>query len=304
MQFLSKKLSKKTRDRLFISLFLLPGLFMILIMLYYPALDGIVMSFQDVKSFNIFSKKFIGLENYKNLFENASYWGTWKNTFVWVICCVSFEFLLGFGVALLLQKAFHGKKVYECVVFMPWALSGFMVGIMWKWMFNGSTGVFNDILIRLGILDMPMGFLSNPDYALRCVIIAKIWTGMAFFAIVIMAALKTIPADMFEAADIDGANSFQKFFAITLPSIRVILLLMVLLRAVQTINAPDLIFGMTQGGPAGSSHIASSYIMTEVIKGNDFGLVSAAGVILWIFTLVCTGIYIACTNTLKGGDEI
>lgn len=303
MNLKDKKLSKAMKDKLFIFLFLFPGLLIILVMLYYPALDGIVMAFQDVKSYDIFSKKFIGFENFRNLFDNATYWGTWKNTFVWVICCVSLEFLLGFLVALLLQRAFRGKKIYECVVFMPWALSGFMVGIMWKWMFNGSTGVINDLLIRIGILEQPMGFLSNPDYALICVIIAKVWTGMAFFAIVIMAALKTISVDMFEAADIDGASSIQKFFAITLPSIRVILLLMILLRSVQTINAPDLIFGMTQGGPAGSSHIASSYIMTEVIKGNDFGLVSAAGVILWIFTLVCTGIYIACTNTLKGGDE-
>ena len=297
------KLSKKMRDRLFIALFLLPGLFMILVMLYYPAVDGIVMSFQDVKSYNIFSKKFIGLDNYRNLFDNITYLGTWKNTVIWVFCCVAIEFLLGFGIALLLQKPFIGKKLYECVVFMPWALSGFMVGIMWKWMFNGSNGVINDILMRLGIVERQVGFLSNPDYALPCVIVAKVWTGMAFFAIIIMAALKTIPQDMYEAAAIDGAGPLKKFFYITLPSIRVILLLMVLLRAVQTINAPDLIFGMTQGGPAGSSHIASSYIMTEVVKGNDYGLVSAAGVILWLVTLVCTGIYIACTNTLKGGDE-
>lgn len=91
------------------------------------------------------------------------------------------------------------------------------------------------------------------DYALACVMVAKVWTGMAFFAIIIMAALKTIPQDMYEAAAIDGSYPVKKFIYITLPSIRVILLLMVLLRAVQTINSPDLIFGMTQGGPAGSS---------------------------------------------------
>ena len=283
----TNKLSKKMRDRLFIALFLLPGLLMILVMLYYPALDGIVMSFQDVKSYNIFSEKFIGLENFRHLFANITYLGTWKNTAIWVFGCVSVEFILGFGIALLLQKHFFGKKLYECVVFM----------------FNGSNGVINDIFMRLGIVDKQVGFLSNPDYALACVMVAKVWTGMAFFAIIIMAALKTIPQDMYEAAAIDGATPLKKFIYITLPSIRVILLLMVLLRAVQTINSPDLIFGMTQGGPAGSSHIASSYIMTEVVKGNDYGLVSAAGVILWLVTLACTGVYIACTNTLKGSDE-
>lgn len=134
-------------------------------------------------------------------------------------------------------------------------------------------------------MEQQVGFLSNPDYALGSVMVAKVWTGMAFFAIITMAALKTIPQEMYEAAAIDGAGPPTKFFYITLPSIRVILLLMVLMRAVQTMNAPDLIFGMTQGGPAGSSHIASSYIMTEVIKGNDYGMVSAAGVVLWLVTL-------------------
>lgn len=106
------------RDRLFIALFLLPGLLMILVMLYYPALDGIVMSFQDVKSYNIFSKKFIGLENFRHLFANITYLGTWKNTAIWVFGCVSVEFILGFGIALLLQKHFFGKNCmnawYSC----------------------------------------------------------------------------------------------------------------------------------------------------------------------------------------------
>nr|WP_289767533.1 sugar ABC transporter permease [uncultured Acetatifactor sp.] len=296
-------ISKKARDRLFIAAFLLPGLAMILVMLYYPAADGVVMAFQNVKAYNIFSREFYGLENFRKLFGNATYLGTWKNTFIWVAGCVAFEFILGFGIALLLQKPFKGRKFYECVVFMPWALSGFMVGIMWKWMFNGSNGVINDILIRFGIVERQVGFLSNPDYALGSVMVAKVWTGMAFFAIITMAALKTIPWEMYEAAAIDGAGAFTNFFYITLPSIRVILLLMVLMRTVQTMNAPDLIFGMTQGGPAGSSHIASSYIMTEVIKGNDYGLVSAAGVVLWLVTLLFTGIYLVCTNALKGGDE-
>ena len=96
---------------------------MILVMLYYPAVDGVVMAFQDVKAYNIFSREFNGLENFRRLFSNITYLGTWKNTLVWVVGCVALEFVLGFGIALLLQKPFRGKKLYECVVFMPWALS-------------------------------------------------------------------------------------------------------------------------------------------------------------------------------------
>lgn len=296
-------MKSKTINKIIIIGFLLPGLFMIAITLYYPAIDGVIMSFQDVKSYDLFSKEFIGLENYIKLFSNRSYWTSWINTFWWVGICVCTELVLGFVVALLLQKSFPGKRAYESVVFMPWALSGFMVGIMWKWMFNGSSGVINDILIRLGLVDKPIGFLSNPETALPSVMVAKVWTGMAFFAIIIMAALKTIPKEMYEAASIDGANGIQKFFYITIPGIRSIVVLMVLLRAIQTINSPDLIFGMTQGGPAGTSHIVSSYVMTEVVSGKDYGLASAGGVTLWIFTLLCTGIYLMVTKAFKGGDE-
>lgn len=301
---MSKKTIRKMKDGIFITAFLLPGLLAVLVMSYYPSIDGTIMAFQNVKGYDMYSRPFIGLENFRNLLGNGIFWGTWKNTLIWVLSCVSLEFVLGFGMALLLQKPFFGHKAYECVVFMPWALSGFMVGIMWKWMFNGNTGVINDIFLRIGWLETgATSFLANPNTALYCVIVAKVWTGMAFFAIVAMAALKTVPVEMYEAANIDGANGVQNFFYITLPSIRVLLLMTVLMRAIGTINAPDLIFGMTQGGPAGASHIASSYIMTEVIRGQDYGMVSASGVIMWLVTTVCTVIYLVATKATKGGDE-
>lgn len=298
-----KILNRQQKDTLFIISFLAIPVFLLLVFLYYPSIDGIIMSFQDVKAYDMYSQKFCGFDNYQKLFSSSLTGVLWKNTFLWLFICVSAEFVMGFGLALLLQSDFPGRKLYEAVVFVPWALSGFVVGVIWKWMFNGSTGVINDILIRFGILEKQMGFLSNPDLAIYCVIIAKVWTGMAFFSIVTMAALRTVPKDMYEAADIDGANGVQKFFYITIPSIKTLLLLTIMMRSIAMMNAPDLIFGMTAGGPAGRSHTISSYIMTEVVHGTDYGLISATSVILWILTLVFAVIYLITTKATKGSDD-
>lgn len=295
--------TKKVIDRLFIIAFLAPAIILMLVFLYYPAINGILISFRNVTLYDIDNRDFVGLKNYKAFFELSFGPAMWKNTVLWLVLCLGLEFVFGFGLALLLQINFRGRKIYESIVFVPWALSGFTVGIIWKWIFNGSTGVLNDILMRLGILDAPFGFLSNGKTAIYCVIIAKVWTGMAFFAIVTMAALKTVSKDLYEAAEIDGGNGIQKFFYITLPSIRTLLLLTILIRAIAMMNAPDLIFGMTGGGPVGRSHTISSYIMSEVITSIEYGKISAAGVILWLITLALSIIYVVATNATKGSDE-
>lgn len=298
-----KLFSKKAGKTAFIITFLLPSILLMLVFLYYPAINGVIMSFRNVTLLDLNNKDFVGLENYKAFLDLSFGPSIWKNTFLWLVLCVGLEFVCGFGLSLLLQTKFPGKKIYESIVFVPWAISGFAVGVIWKWMFNGNSGVINDILVRLGILEMPFGFLSNVNTAFYCVVVAKVWTGMAFFAIVTLAALKTVSKDMYEAAEIDGANGIQKFFYITLPSIRALLLLTILVRMISMMNAPDLIFGMTGGGPAGRSHTISSYILTQVISSSDYGEISAAGVILWLITLALSVIYVIATNATKGSDE-
>ncbi|MBQ7840487.1 MAG: sugar ABC transporter permease [Lachnospiraceae bacterium] len=303
MKSRKKLFSKKAGKTAFIIAFLLPSILLMLVFLYYPAINGVIMSFRDVTLLDLDNKDFVGLENYKAFLDLSFGPSIWKNTFLWLVLCVGLEFVCGFGLSLLLQTKFPGKKIYESIVFVPWAISGFAVGVIWKWMFNGNSGVINDILVRLGILETPFGFLSNVNTAFYCVVVAKVWTGMAFFAIVTLAALKTVSKDMYEAAEIDGANGIQKFFYITLPSIRALLLLTILVRMISMMNAPDLIFGMTGGGPAGRSHTISSYILTQVISSSDYGEISAAGVILWLITLALSVIYVIATKATKGSDE-
>ena len=286
-----------SRNR-FIFFMLLPALILPLIFTYYPMIKGSLMAFQSYNLMNVTNIKWIGLGNFQKLFANTPgniFYTILKNTAIWVIVSLFFQFTIGFALALLLRKKFRGSSVYQGLIFFPWAVSGFLIGIMWRWMFNGTSGVINDILLRIGIIHSPIAWLASKDTALLSVIIANIWYGIPFFTIMITAALRGVPQELYEAAEVDGANAIGKFFNITLPSIKSVILLTILMRVIWIFNFPDLIYSMTQGGPGGSSHIITSFMMQKV-QSLDYGLASALGLLVILFLTVFTIIYFSVTK--------
>lgn len=262
------------------------------------------MAFQSYNLMNIKNIKWVGLDNFKKLFENSisnTFYQTLMNTLKWVGISLFFQFTIGFGLALVLKKKFKGSGIYQGLIFFPWAVSGFIIGIMWRWMFNGTSGVINDILIRLNIISQPMGWLADKNTALYACIVANIWYGIPYFTIMITAALRGVSADLYEAADVDGANAFQQFRYVTVPCIKSVLLLTVLLRVIWIFNFPDLIYSMTQGGPAGSSNIVTSYMM-QLVQSLDYGLASAVGVLCILFLAIFAAVYLAVTKYTERGD--
>ena len=288
---------RRKRNRL-IFLMVLPAIIFPMIFTYYPMVKGAAMAFQSYNLMNVKNIKWVGLANFEKLFaDNASntFYVTMLNTVKWVGISLLVQFTAGFGIALLLKKKFHGSGVYQALIFFPWAVSGFIIGIMWRWMFNGTSGVINDLLMRLNLISQPIGWLASKYTALYSCIIANIWYGIPFFTIMITAALRGVPGDLYEAADVDGASPFQKFVNITVPCVRSVLLLTVLLRVIWIFNFPDLIYSMTQGGPAGSSNIITSYMM-QLVQSLDYGLASAVGVLCILFLMVFAGIYLTVTK--------
>jgi len=292
-----------SRNR-FIFFMLLPALILPLIFTYYPMIKGSLMAFQSYNLMNVTNIKWIGLGNFQKLFANTPgniFYTILKNTAIWVIVSLFFQFTIGFALALLLRKKFRGSSVYQGLIFFPWAVSGFLIGIMWRWMFNGTSGVINDILLRIGIIHSPIAWLASKDTALLSVIIANIWYGIPFFTIMITAALRGVPQELYEAAEVDGANAVGKFFNITIPSIKSVILLTILMRVIWIFNFPDLIYSMTQGGPGGSSHIITSFMMQKV-QSLDYGLASALGLLVILFLTVFTIIYFSVTKFGKLED--
>lgn len=286
------------RNRRFIFWMILPAVLFPLIFTYYPMARGFVMAFQNYNILNIKNIRWCGFENFRTLFANTpgnSFYATIGNTVQWVLISLFFQFTIGFGLALLLKKKFRGGDLYQGVIFFPWAVSGFLIGIIWRWLYNGTSGVFNDILVRLHILSEPFGFLANTNTALYACIIANIWYGIPYFTIMITASLRGVPSDLYEAANMDGASPVQQFFHITVPSIKSTLLLTLLLRSIWIFNFPDLIYAMTGGGPAGSSNIVTSYMM-QLVNHLDYGMASAVGVLCVLIQLIYAIFYLKLTR--------
>lgn len=281
---------------------LMPGILVVLVFTYYPLSRGIMMAFENYNLWNIFDRHFVGFDNFVAVASSPDFLKILWNTFLWVFVSLFFQFTLGFLLAMLLKNKFRGSGIYQGIVYVPWAISGSLIGLIWRWLLNGQSGAMNDILIRLGLISEPIRWLSNPDTALWSAIMANVWYGIPFFAIMIQAALKSVPDDLYEAASIDGASSVYSFFRITLPYIQPILVLTTLLRVIWILNFPDLIYTMTGGGPANSSHILSTYMIDMLMFNQDYGKASALGVMIIALLISYAVFYLRITQYEKGSD--
>ncbi|MEY8099525.1 carbohydrate ABC transporter permease [Falsihalocynthiibacter sp. S25ZX9] len=251
-----------------------------------PLIIGISYSFQSINLLKPFDSGWVGFENYQALWSDAKFWLALKNTFWWTFYSISFQFMLGLGLAMLLNTQFFGKKLFQALVFLPWAVPTFLSALTWAWLFNPVIGPLPHWMASLGILSEPYNIMGDPDLALWGPIVANIWFGVPFFAITLLAALQSIPGELFEAAEIDGASAWQTFSKITLPFLAPMIAITILLRTIWIANFADLIYVMTGGGPANSTQIASSYIFTTAFRKLDFGYASAIAVALLGILLV------------------
>ncbi|RMB61317.1 carbohydrate ABC transporter permease [Tessaracoccus antarcticus] len=279
------------RTSLTILAYLTPAFIFVIIFTYYPLVVGGQMAFRKWSLYDLTSTPFIGLENFTTLIANPLFSKVMLNSLVWVVASLVVQFLIGFMLALGLRKKFRFRGVYQAMIFYPWAVSGFLIGILFRWMFNSEFGVFNDMLMRTGVSAKPIPWLANPDLALVAVIVANVWYGVAFFAIMILAALQSVPHELHEAAAIDGAGRWRTLTRVTIPTIRTTLVLTVLLRVIWIFNFPDIIYGMTGGGPGNQTQIATTW-MIQFTQQGDYGLASALGFIVMGVLVVFTGVYL------------
>ncbi|MBC7083447.1 MAG: sugar ABC transporter permease [Firmicutes bacterium] len=282
-------------------LYLLPGICLLIVFMIYPIAKGVFTSFCHYK-LNDPNTYFSGLHNYRVVLSEPEFRLVLSNSLWWVLGSITFQFTLGLILAVLLNRPFWGRGLYQAVVLAPWAVPGFLIGLIWKWLFNGQYGVINDLLLRLRLIEKPISFLAMPSTALQSVIVANIWYGIPFFAIMILAALQSIPTEIYDAADVDGAGPITKFFRITLPYIRPTILVTILLRVIWILNYADIIYVMTKGGPLNSSDTLASYIIHKAYTVLDFGQASALGVIFMLILLAYTVTYLTLTKFSRAGE--
>jgi multiple sugar transport system permease protein len=281
---------------------LLPAFLIILLFFGYPIIEGVRLAFYHyilTDPGNIF---FNGLENFKGLLNDGNFLLVLKNSIIWVVTCVGLQLVLGFILALALTKNFRGKNLYQAIVFLPWAVSGFLIGMIFKWMFNEHNGLINYVLKSLGIIHQGIPFLALPNLSIFTAVVAMVWYGVPFFAIMILAALQSVPQEVHEAAALDGASGWTKLRKITIPYIKKTLIITTLLRVIWVFNSADIIYIMTNGGPANTSNNLPSYIFSTVFYTMDFGQASAAGVIMIVLLLIYSVIFLKVTKFEKAGD--
>ncbi|MFV0429496.1 MAG: carbohydrate ABC transporter permease [Arachnia sp.] len=272
--------------------YLTPAFIFVIIFTYIPMLFGSQMAFRRWSLWDLTETPWVGLQNFRELLANDIFTTTAWNSVLWVVGSIVPQFFLGFLIALALRKSFRLRGLYQALVFYPWAVSGFLIGILFRWMFNSEFGVINDLIMRVGLADRPIPWLADPDLAMFAVIVANVWYGVTFFAIMILAALQSVPDELYEAAALDGASRAQSLFRVTIPYIWSTLMLTVLLRVIWIFNFPDIIYGMTGGGPANQTQIMTTWMIQYTQQG-EYGLASALGFIIMGFLVTFTGIYLA-----------
>ncbi|MFC5758423.1 carbohydrate ABC transporter permease [Rhizobium sp. GCM10022189] len=279
-----------------------PSLILIIAVMLVPLVVGVSYAFRDIQLLNPFSGGFVGIEHFRALSQDKAFYGALRNTLWWTGASVILQFIFGLILALLLDKPFWGRGVIQALVFLPWAVPSFLAGLNWAWLFNPVIGPIPHWLFALGLMSEPGNILSDPQYAMWGPIIANVWWGIPFFAITLLAALQAIPRDLYEAASIDGAGWFQRFWSITLPFLAPTIAITVMLRTVWISNFADLIVVMTGGGPADRTQIVASYIFTQAFKRLDFGYASAIALVLLVLLLAYSMLIILLRQSLLAKD--
>jgi len=296
--------SKVNRSECFPYLLIAPTIILIFVIMFFPILSVFKMSLQNYSLTRLYEQGFVGLANFKTIFtKDTLFFSTLTITLKWVISEVVLQLVFGLIVALLLNQTFKGRGAVRSIVLVPWAVSGVLTTMLWILMYNQHIGIINDILKRIGIIHENVAWLSNVHTVMGAIIVAELWRGIPFFAITLLAALQSIPQDIYESCDVDGCGKVRRLFYIILPYLKESIILSTLLRAIWEFNSIDMIFTMTNGGPMEMTTTLPIYMMrTSIIEG-DYGYGSALGVITFVILLVFAIFYLQANGFGREIDE-
>ncbi len=248
----------------------------------YPIAHVIWLAGYDYQPYRAGMMVWVGPDNLLRVLGDETFWHALRVSAIWVAGSVIPQFLLGLGMALVLNETFRGRALVRTIILAPWAVSGVVTGIIWLWIFDGTIGVLNDLLLRARVVDFPVAWGIHEETTWLMVLPANAWRGAPFFAIVLLAALQSIEPELYEAAHIDGANAAQRFRHVTLPLILDAVVVSTLLRALWTFNFIDLILTMTRGGPIDATKTLPIYIFDVAYQRGEFGYAAALSVALCV----------------------
>lgn len=281
-------------DRISSWLFVLPAMLVVVLLLLYPVTSSIYYSFTN-KNLIKPSYSFVGFENYVKILTDKTFWSAFFTNIKWTVASLAGQVLVGFTAALALNRIKKGSGLYRTLLIIPWAFPSVVLAFSWKWILNGVSGFLPNILVKLGLCTTAPEFLTS-DLAFATLVFINIWFGSPLIMVNILSALQTVPKDQYEAAQLDGASSWQSFWHITLPHIKTVVGLLVVLRTIWVFNSFDIIYLITGGGPANKTMTVPIYAYNLGWGLKQLGRSSAVTVLLLIFLLLVCSLYFKLLN--------
>ncbi len=241
---------------------------------------------------SLIKPNFIGLQHYKTYFKDPRMWAALLHTVVFTVVSVFIEFILGLAIALLINKAFFGRGLIRASVLVPWAIPTAISAMMWRYLYDGQSGIIAKFFEKIGIVHDMGTLLTTTNGAMASVILSDVWKTTPYMALLLLAGLQVIPQSLYEAAAIDGANKWKQFIRITLPLLKLSILVSLLFRTLDAFRVFDLIYVLTGGGPANSTETISIYAYKVMFSETDFGGGSALSVIVFICVAIISVIFV------------
>jgi multiple sugar transport system permease protein len=292
----------RTSDQTFGALLISPAAAFVFCIAIYPIGRVLWLSLFAQNLGTSLAPKFVKIDNYIRLANDGHFFATVRTTLFFTFVSVAIELVLGLAFALLLNHEFRGRAIARAATLIPWALPTAVLAWAWSWIFNDQFGVLNDLLHRAGILARPIAWLGSGSTALFAVIFADVWKTAPFVMIILLAGLQNIPAELHEAAAIDGASAWKRFRFVTLPLLMPSIMVALLFRAIQSFGIFDLIFVMTGGGPGGATETLAIYTYNTCLRYLDFGYGSAMIVTSFALMALCAALLYWPLSRMRGAQ--
>jgi multiple sugar transport system permease protein len=267
-----------------------PALIVLVLVLLYPAVVAFQSSFFRIETI-LRRETFVGLDNYQRLLVDPNFWMAFRRSLVWTVGAITSQMVVGIAVALVLHKQVRGRSFVRGLVLFPYLVPAIVAVLTWRWIFSDTVGVANYLLVDvLGITDQPVPWL-NPGWVTVAIIVMSLWKYLPYWALFVLARLQTLPPELLEAAEIDGANAWQRFWYITLPWILPVVIVLLVLRSIWAFNEFDMVFLPAGGGPLSETTTIPVLIRRIAWEYNDIGYAAAVAMAMLIMVAVLTNFY-------------
>ena len=306
------RMEQYRRNKKIIFVFLLPALLVYIIFECIPVLQSFYFSFFEWPGIQGVPLKYVGIDNFVALIKNTQFHQAMRNILLFVFVGLLTQLPIGFFFAILLYYTKHGQKFFKAVYFIPMILPVTATGLLWQFILKpNETGVLNNLLMKLGMENLCTGWLVDSKTAMICIILVTTWASVAYYIVIGLAALNSIPEDVLESATIDGANTWKKVIYIMIPMIWESIKISVVMIITGVLKVFDMVFVMTEGGPNGLTHVPATLLYSQAFKYNHYGIGSAISTVMFLMSLALTIISLKIMNRddekkgkRKGGSKV